>query len=101
VDRAALRVLDHLTGAEFEPTPVKVLRRDSELDNEVAGEVLGLDLTTLLLPEAEKRGFLIAHDDSRIGTTNESLSAARSFCVLYIRWFHEKYLKGYIDQNGH
>ncbi len=33
-----------------------------ELDQQVAGEVLRLDLAALLLPKADESGFIRAHD---------------------------------------
>ena len=36
---------------------------DAELDDQVAGEVLGLDLAALFPPEPEQGGLVIAHDD--------------------------------------
>jgi hypothetical protein len=45
---------------------VELLGGDAELDNQVRGEVLLLDLTALLLPEPEERGFIVAHDDSGV-----------------------------------
>ena len=35
------------------------------------GEVLGLDLTALLAPEAEQGSLIIAHDDPRVRATDE------------------------------
>jgi hypothetical protein len=40
----------------FEPVAVEGLGDHPELDDEVAGEVLGLDVTSLLVPEAEQCG---------------------------------------------
>jgi hypothetical protein len=37
-------------------------RLRAELDDEVAGEVLRLGLAPFLAPEADQRGFIIAHD---------------------------------------
>ena len=50
---------------------VELLGRDAELDDQVRGEVLVLDLAAFLLPEADKRGFIGAHDDSSIGAADE------------------------------
>ena len=59
VDRVPLHVLDGLAGVQLVPAPIEVLGRDAELDDEVAGQVLRLDLAALLLPEADKRGFIL------------------------------------------
>ena len=66
-----LNVGDHLLGIGFIPAPIEVFGRDPELDDEVGGEVLGLDFTALLAPEAEQGGFIIAHDDPRVRTADE------------------------------
>jgi hypothetical protein len=50
---------------------VKGLGRDPELDNEIAGEVLGLGFAALLSPEAEQRIFIMAHDNAGIRAADE------------------------------
>ncbi len=47
---APLDIRDHLTGVRFVPASVEVLRHDPELDDEIAGQVLRLDLTALFAP---------------------------------------------------
>ena len=59
----ALDIGEDLAGVAFEPVAVEGLGDDAELDDEVAGEVLGLDLAALLPPEAEQGGLVVAHDD--------------------------------------
>jgi hypothetical protein len=58
-----LDVREHLTGIGLVPVPVQVLGRYPKLDNEVAGQVLGLDFAPLFPPEAEEGGFIVAHND--------------------------------------
>ena len=53
------------------PAPVQVLGRQAELDDEVAREVLRLDLAALLAPEPEEGGLVVAHDDPGIGAADE------------------------------
>ena len=53
------------------PAPVQVLGREAELDDEVAGEVLRLDLAPLLPPEPEEGGLIIAHDDPGVRAADE------------------------------
>jgi hypothetical protein len=60
-----LPVLNDLPRVQFEPVTIDSLDGDAELDDEVIGEVLWLDLTVFLLPEPQKRGFIVAHDDSK------------------------------------
>jgi hypothetical protein len=46
--------------------------------DEIAGEVLRLDLAALLAPEPEQGSFVIAHDDPRIGPADEVAAIGRS-----------------------
>jgi hypothetical protein len=57
------------------PAPIEVLGHRSELDEEIAGQVLRLDLAALFPPEPDRRLLIIAHDDSRIGASNEGTPA--------------------------
>ena len=50
----------------------------AELDDEVAGEVLGLDLAALLPPEPEQGGFVVPHDDPGVRAADEG-AAVPSF----------------------
>jgi len=52
------------------PVPVQVLGRQAELNDEIAGEILGLDLAALFPPKPEEGGFVVAHDDPGIGAAN-------------------------------
>ena len=55
----------------FVPAPIEVLGDDAELDDEVAGEVLRLDLAALLPPQPEQGGFVVAHDDPGVRAADE------------------------------
>src|SRR6266568_6801780 len=44
---SALDILEDLPGIALEPVPIEGLGRDPELDDEVSGQVLGLDLAAL------------------------------------------------------
>jgi hypothetical protein len=39
-----------------------------QLDNEVAGQIFGLDLATLFLPKPDEGGFIVTHEDPGVGT---------------------------------
>ncbi len=69
------------SGISLVPMPVKVLGRHPELNDEVAGEVLGLGFAALLLPKAEQRIFIIAHDDAGVRTADKvpAISGIPSF----------------------
>ena len=66
-----LDVRDDLAGIALVPMPVEVLGHQAELDDEVAGEVLRLDLAAFLPPEAEQGGLVIAHDDPGVRAADE------------------------------
>jgi hypothetical protein len=52
----------------FEPVAVEGFGDNPELDDEVAGEVLRLDLAVLLPPEPEQGGLVRAHADECLPT---------------------------------
>ena len=78
----ALDVVEDLAGIALEPAPVEGLRRDPELDDEIAGEVLRLSLAAFLAPQAEQGGFIVAHNDPGIGAADE-ISAFGRFGPAY------------------
>ena len=53
------------------PAPVQVLGHQTELDDEVSGEVLGFGLPALLPPQPVEGVLVRPHDDSGVGATNE------------------------------
>ena len=66
-----LNAFDGLPGVALVPIPVEGFSHGPELDDEVAGEVLRLDLATFFLPEAEEGGFVSAHDHPGVGAADE------------------------------
>ena len=58
----ALNIRKNLTGVSLIPAPVQVLGREAQLDDEVARQVLGLDLASFLLPKTEECRFVAAQD---------------------------------------
>ena len=62
---------EDLTGIALVPTPVQFFGRNPKLDNEIAGQILRFDLTTLLPPQPEEGGFIIAHNDAGVRATDE------------------------------
>jgi hypothetical protein len=61
---------------------VELLSHNPQLDDEIAGEVLGLSFATLLPPEAKQGTFVFAHDDAGVGTTDEvaAINCPPRFC---------------------
>ena len=73
-----LHIGDNLPGTGLVPAPVQLLGDEPKLDEEVARQILGLDLATFLSPQPQKRGFVLAHDDPGIRTADE-VAAIRRF----------------------
>jgi hypothetical protein len=66
-----LNIGKNLTGIGLIPASVQVLSRNAKLDDQIARQVLGRDLAALLPPQAEKGGFIVAHDDAGIRAADE------------------------------
>ena len=66
-----LHVGDDLPGIGLIPAPIEILGHRPELDNEVAGEILRLDLAAFLPPEPQQGGFIVAHDDPSVRAADE------------------------------
>src|SRR5215204_5444233 len=81
----ALHVGDRLPGLALEPAPVEVLGHRPELDDEVAGEVLGLRLPALLLPEPQQGCFVVAHDNPSVRASNKRAAALLRSCPIALR----------------
>ena len=79
----ALDPSEDLAGVAFVPVPVEGLGHDPELDDEVAGEVLGFDLAALLPPQADEGGFVIAHDGPGVRAADE-LAAIFGGALVYM-----------------
>ena len=71
VKHLPLHLGDDLAGIALVPVPVEVLGHGAELDDQVAREVLRLDLAALLPPEPEQGGFVVAHDDPGVRAADE------------------------------
>ena len=71
-----MHVFNGLAGIALVPQPVEILGGLAELDDEVAGQVLGLGFATLFPPEAEQGGLVVAHDDAGIGAADEGSPAS-------------------------
>jgi hypothetical protein len=74
---APLNVGDRLSGVALIPVAVEGLGHDPKLHHKDAGEVLRFGLTALLAPQAHEGGFIIAHDDARVGAADEGTPAGR------------------------
>ena len=50
---AFLNIPDHLPGIGLEPAPIEVLGDDPELDDEIAGQILGFNLAAFFAPKPQ------------------------------------------------
>ena len=75
-----LDVDDDLPGIDLIPAPIKVLGDRPKLDNEVAREVLRLDLTPLLPPQPHQGDLIVAHDDPGVGTAYKRSAVCHFSC---------------------
>ena len=70
-----LNICNPLARVGLIPASVKVLGYDSELDDKVAGEILGLDLAAFFAPQPKQRILVIAHDDPGVGAADKVAAA--------------------------
>ncbi len=66
MENPPLHVRDEVARVLFVPVPVQLLGYAPKLDDEVAGQILGLDLSALFAPEAEQGGLVVSHDDTGV-----------------------------------
>jgi hypothetical protein len=66
-----------MPGITLVPVPVQPLSGQAELDNEIAGEILRLDLAAFFLPKANEGSFIVAHDDARVRAADEVAAIGR------------------------
>ncbi len=75
--------LDHLlAGVRFVPVPVEVLGHGAELDHEITGEILRLDLAALLSPQPEQGRLVLSHDDPGIRAADEGAAVHKIFSLF-------------------
>ena len=82
-----LDVFHRMAGVHFVPTTVQILGRPPELDDQIAGQVLWLDLTALLAPETKESSFIMVHDYAGVRAADEGASTFWSVHLLY-QWGH-------------
>ena len=71
MDNPPLHVGNDLAGIALIPAPIELLGDRAKLNDQVAGQVLGLDFAALFPPEAEQGGLVLAHDDPGVRAANE------------------------------
>ena len=72
-----LHVRDDLPGIGLVPAPVELLGNGPKLDDEVAGEVLRLDLAAFFPPKPQQGGLVVAHDDPGVRAADEGTAVSR------------------------
>jgi hypothetical protein len=60
VPDSLLDIGDDLAGISLVPAAIELLRSDTQLDDEIAGEVLGLDFAAFFSPEPDEGGLIAA-----------------------------------------
>ena len=99
-----LNVRDDLPGIALVPAPIELLGHVAELDDEIAGEVLGLGFPALLPPEPKQGSFIRAHDDTRIRAANETppMSCIHVFAGHpSLPFWDRAVLRAHADPQGH
>ena len=66
-----LNIRDDLPGICLIPATIEVLGDNPELNNEIAGQVLWLNLAALFPPKPQQGCLVIAHDDPSVRTADE------------------------------
>ena len=93
-----LYVCKQLSGIDLIPASVQVLGRNTELNDEIARQVLRLDLAPLFPPEPEEGGFVIAHDHTSVGAAEE-VAAIRKFAIFALGIRHGTSLHGSLAES--
>ena len=82
----ALNVPDRPSGVALVPGAVELLGGRPELDDEVAGQVLRLDIAPFLPPQADEGGFVVAHDDPGVRAADKGAAALVRLCPQYLEF---------------
>jgi hypothetical protein len=70
---------DPVPGIAFIPEPIELLGCRSELDQQIAGQVLRGHLAPLLAPKTKGGIFVLPHDDASVRAPNEGFPVSHSF----------------------
>ena len=75
-----LDIGNDLAGIGLVPVPVQLLGGDTELDNEVARQILRLGLAPFFPPQPDQGAFVVAHNDPGIRSANEIATVFPNLC---------------------
>jgi len=67
----ALNIGKNLTGIGLIPASVQVLSRNAKLDDQIARQVLGLDLAALFAPKPDQGRLVGTHNDAGVRAADE------------------------------
>jgi hypothetical protein len=73
----ALNIGDAPAGVALVPGAVELLGGGPKLHDEVAGNVLGLNLPPLLVPKADQSRLVAAHDNPGVGAADEGAALCK------------------------
>ena len=76
VTHSALDVFDGPSGIALEPRPIERLGRHAQLHDEIARQVLRLDLAAFFAPKAKQGRLIRAHDDAGVGAADEGTAVS-------------------------
>ena len=88
-----LHVLDGVAGVALIPAPVEVLGDRAQLDDQIVGEILRLDLAALLPPQPNEHRLVAAHDHPGVRAADEG-AGRRVLAVSHL--FASGILKHYV-----
>ena len=66
-----------LAGCGLEPFSVQPFSRVSELNDQIARQILRLGLTSFFVPKPDQRSFVNAHNDPSVGPANKPAAVLR------------------------
>ena len=66
-----LHVDDYLAGIGLIPAPIEIFGHNPKLDDEVARQILRLDLAALLPPEPQQGEFIVPHNNPSVRAADE------------------------------
>ena len=73
-----LHIRKDLTSIGLIPASVQLLGGNAKLDDDIAGQVLRLDLAALLSPQSQEGGLVLARDDPSVRAADEVAAIGRT-----------------------
>ena len=73
-----LHVFNDVAGVALVPAPIELFGHRAELNDQIFGEIFGLDLTSLFAPQADEQVLVVTHNHPRI----RSADKRAAICVV-------------------